>query len=44
MLTQLEEYEHIPMSDDAKIFFRHSFIKFKVLGKALLKGLKVPEK
>jgi len=44
MLTQLEEYEHIPMSEEAKTFFRHSLIKFKVLGKALLKGLKVPEK
>ncbi len=42
MLTQLEEYEHIPMSNKARTFLGHSLVKFKVLGKALTKGLKVP--
>ncbi|CAA6806578.1 MAG: Unknown protein [uncultured Sulfurovum sp.] len=44
MLTQLEEYEHMPLDAKAKKFVRHGLIKLKILGKALLKGLRVPEK
>ena len=43
MLTQLEEYEHTPMSEEAKKFVRHSLIKLKILGKALFTGLKLPD-
>jgi hypothetical protein len=41
MLAQLEAYEHMPLSNKAKSFVKKGLAKFKIVSKALLKGLRV---
>ena len=43
MLAQMQEYEHLPLSAEAKKLFRHSLRKLKILSTSLLKGLKAPD-
>jgi len=44
LLSSMEEYEHRTLGDEAKKILSHTLIKLKVLGKALSKGLKIPDK